>query len=143
MSEACYLPVQCEACDAVYLARVSSVRVTSCRSCLGVASVLPGEAYGERDVELFERIEAATRAVVISRRKAENLVTELLGITTRAEAPEKVLLRVVDHVPPLYFLVPALHLLQPSKRVSLRCASGMLLTIFTARLRRLERQQAS
>ena len=143
MSEAQYLPVQCDGCEAVYLGSISSMGVASCRSCHGLASVLPGEVYGEGDVELFERVEAATRCAVISRRKAERLVAELTGIRTRAEAPETVLLRVIDLVPPLYFLVPALHLMRPTRRFPLLRASGMLLTIFTARLRRLERQQAS
>lgn len=143
MSEAPYLPAQCDACEIVYLAKMGSLPAMTCRACGGSASVLPGEAYGERDVELFERVEAATRSAVISRRKAERLVVELTGITTRSEPPDTVLLRVIDLVPPLYFLVPALHLLKPPQRFPLLRASGMLLTIFTARLRRLQRQQAS
>jgi hypothetical protein len=117
--------------------------VTTCRSCGGVASVLPGEAYREEDVPLFERIEVATRSVVVSRRQAGWIVQELTGITTRTERPEAVLLRVVDVVPSLHFLVPALQLFKPSERVPLVRASGMILSIFAARLRRLDRPQAS
>ncbi len=143
MSALRFLPVQCEACDATYLERLGPDGVTTCRECGGLASVLPGEAYAEDDVPLFERIEAATKSVVFSQSKAQRLVDELRGVTTRAEAPEVVLLRVLDFVPTLYFLVPALHLFNPSERQPLLRASGMLLSIFTARMRRLERQQAS
>ena len=136
------LPVHCEGCDSTYLAAVGSEHVATCRDCGSVVTVLPGEAYSESDVPLFNRIEAATKGVVMSQRRAERIVEELIGITTRQERPEAVLLRVLDFVPTLYFLVPALHLFKPSERPPLLRASGMLLSIFTARLRRLERLQA-
>lgn len=143
MSASRFLPVQCASCAATYLTPVGVQRVTSCRNCGDVASVLPGEAYSEQDVPLFERIEAATRSVVVSRRQAERIVEELTGITTRSERPEAVLLRLVDFVPSLHFLVPALQLFKPSERVPLLRAAGMLHSIFAARVRRLERPQAS
>lgn len=143
MSATRFLPVQCASCAATYLEAVGSQQVTSCRSCGGVASVLPGEAYREEDVPLFERIELATRSVVVSRRQAERIVAELAGITTRRERPEAVLLRVVDLLPCVHFLVPSLQLLQTGERIPSGRAAGMLLSIFSARLRRLERPQAS
>jgi ribosomal protein S27E len=142
MSASRFLPVQCASCAATYLTPVVQ-RVATCRNCGDVASVLPGEAYGEQDVPLFERIEAATRSVVVSRRQAERIVEELSGLTTRSERPEAVLLRVVDLVPALHFLVPALQVFKPNQRVPLLRAAGMVLSIFSARLRRLERPQAS
>jgi hypothetical protein len=143
MNASRFLPVQCVSCAATYLTPVGVQHVTTCRNCGDVASVLPGEAYGEQDVPLFERVEAATRSVVVSRRQAERIVEELTGITTRSERPEAVLLRVVDFVPSLHFLMPALQLFKPSERVPLLRAAGMLRSIFAARLRRLERPQAS
>lgn len=143
MSATRFLPVRCEFCSATYLGPVGPDQVPTCRSCGGAASVLPGEAYREDDVPLFERIEVATRSVAISRREAERIIAELTGITTRSERPEAVLLRVVDFLPTLHFLVPALQLFKPAERVPLLRAAGMILSIVTGRLRQLERPQAS
>jgi hypothetical protein len=101
---------------------------------------LPGESYVESDVPLFERIEDAIRPLVISRRTAERVVTDLRDVALRAEAPEAILLRIVDFLPSLHFLIPALYL-QPSlvlERSMLTRATGMVRTIVSTRLRELE-----
>ena len=109
---------------------------SKCRSCGGLTCVLPGGAYAESDVPLFERIEAAVQATPLGRRAAEHVEKELRDVAIRGEAPEAVLLRVLDHLPGLHFLLPALQL-QASpvlERALLLRATGMLLTIVTAHL---------
>jgi hypothetical protein len=106
---------------------------------------LPGERYGESDVQLFERIETAIRPLVISRRTAERVVAELRDMALRVDPPESILLRVVDFLPALHFLIPALYL-QPTmaqERALLGRATGMLQTLITARLQDLEGLRAS
>jgi hypothetical protein len=144
MVAAAYLPVFCEACARIHLQAVHAGQTPTCRVCGASASVLPGETYAESDVALFERIEAAVHPVVLSRRSGERVVAELRDVALRADAPESVLLRVVDFLPTLHFLIPALYL-QPTpdlERVMMTRASGMLLTIVTARLRGLEGARA-
>ena len=135
-----YLPVQCEACGKVQLVAAQVGQVPSCRSCGAKTAFLPGESYGESEVALFERIEEAIRPLVISRRTAERVVAELRDVALRAEAPEAILLRIVDFLPSLHFLIPALYL-QPSlvlERSMLARATGMVRTIVATRLRELE-----
>ena len=76
----------------------------------------------------------------MSRRTAERVVAELRDVALRLEAPESVLLRVVDFLPTLHFLIPALYLQQTValEKVLVVRACGMLLTIVTARLRDLD-----
>jgi hypothetical protein len=117
---------------------------SKCRSCGVATSVLPGQAYSENDVELFERVEAAVQATPLGRRTAEHVERELRDVGIRGEAPEAVLLRVLDHLPGLHFLLPALQL-QTSpvlERALLLRATGMLLTIVSARLGQLRRALA-
>ncbi len=100
---------------------------------------MPGQAYAESDVALFERIEVTVQATPLGRRTAEHIERELRDVGIRGEAPEAVLLRVLDHLPGLHFLLPALQL-QASpvlERALLLKASGMLLTMVTARLGQL------
>jgi hypothetical protein len=145
MLAATYLPVLCGACAKIQLQCVQPGQMPSCRTCGGLTSILPGESYAESDVPLFERIETAVRPLIISRRTGERVVAELRDVALRADAPESILLRVVDFLPTLHFLIPALYL-QPTpalERALLGRATGMLLTIIAARLRDLEGARAS
>jgi hypothetical protein len=145
MVAASYLPVICAACAKIQLQSMQPGQTPSCRTCGGITSVLPGERYAESDTALFERIETAVRPLVISRRTAERVVAELRDVALRAGAPEAILLRVVDFLPTLHFLIPALYL-QPTpalERALLGRAAGMLQTIIAARLRGSECSRAS
>jgi hypothetical protein len=135
-----YLPVQCSTCGKVQLVACEAGQVPSCRGCSAPTAFLPGESYGETDVALFDRIEDAIRPLPLSRRTAERVVTELRDVALRTEAPEAILLRIVDFLPSLHFLIPALYL-QPSmalERSMLARATGMVRTIVSTRLRELE-----
>lgn len=135
-----FLPVQCRSCSKLELALARPGQVPSCRKCGEPVVFLPGASYLETDIPLFERIEDAIRPLIISRRNAERVVAELRNVALRAEAPESALLRVVDLLPSLHFLIPSLYL-QPAlavERSKLGRAAGMVLTIMSARLRELE-----
>jgi hypothetical protein len=96
--------------------------------------VLPGQTYLESDSALFERIQVAVLATPLGRRTAEQVEKQLRDVAIRGDAPELVLLHVLDHLPGLHFLLPALQL-QPSpalERALLLRATGMLLTIVVA-----------
>lgn len=145
MVAATYLPVQCASCAKIALLAAQPGQIPTCRTCGGPTAILPGESYAEGDIQLFERIEAAVRPLVISRRTAERIVAELRDIALRAEVPEAILLRVVDFLPSLHFLIPALYL-QPTlaqERALLGRATGMVQTIINARLRDLDGRRAS
>jgi len=139
MSTAQYLPVWCAACGRARLQLVPPGAVSKCRTCGISTSVLPGQTYVESDVALFERIEGAVNATPLGRRTAEQIERELRDVAIRGDAPEAVLLHVLDHLPGLHFLLPALQL-QPNpllERALLLRATGMLLTIVTARVEQL------
>lgn len=145
MVAATYLPVSCRACAKIHLQAVQAGQTPSCRTCGATSAIVPGECYGESDVQLFERIETAIRPLVISRRTAVRVVAELRDMALRVDPPESVLLRVVDFLPTLHFLIPALYL-QPTvaqERALLGRATGMLQTLITARLQDLEGLRAS
>lgn len=139
MVSAAYLPVFCRACQKLQLKPVAPGQTPSCSNCDEPASVLPGETYIESDVPLFDRVVTAIEHVTLSRRTCEQVAAELRNVALRT-APETVLLRVVDFLPSLHFLLPALYL-QPTRqldRVMMTRAGGMVLTIVMARLRELE-----
>ena len=134
MATAQYLPVWCAACGRAQLQCLPPGNVSNCRTCGVPTSVLPGQTYVEGDVALFERIQAAVLATPLGRRTAERVEKELRDVAIRGDAPEVVLLHVLDHLPGLHFLLPALQL-QPSpalERALLLRAAGMLLTIVMA-----------
>ncbi len=134
MSTAQYLPVWCAACARATLQQVPPGNVSNCRSCGIPTSVLPGQTYLESDSALFERIQVAVLATPLGRRTAEQVEKQLRDVAIRGDAPELVLLHVLDHLPGLHFLLPALQL-QPSpalERALLLRATGMLLTIVVA-----------
>lgn len=140
MSTARYLPVWCTVCARARLQQLPPGNESKCRSCGAATTVLPGQAYDESDVALFDRVQVAVQATPLGRRTAEHVESELRDVGIRGEAPEAVLLRVLDHLPGLHFLLPALQL-QASpvlERELLLRATGMLLTIVTARLNKLQ-----
>jgi hypothetical protein len=144
MATAVYLPVLCEACGQMHLQAVQAGEAPSCRGCGGQACILPGQTYSESDVQLFGRIVTSLASVAISRRAGEEIVAELRNVALRTKPPESVLLRVVDFLPTLHFLLPALRL-EPTTdlaRAMMTRASGMVLSIVTARLRELEGARA-
>lgn len=139
MRTAQYLPVWCVACARAQLQPVSAGDVSKCRTCGASTTVLPGQTYAESDVALFERIEQAVRVTPLGRRTAEQVEKELRDVAIRGDAPEVVLLHVLDHLPGLHFLLPALQLqASPAlERALLLRATGMLLTIVSARREQL------
>jgi hypothetical protein len=112
----------------------------SCRSCGEPTLVVPGETYREDDVVLFDRIEEAVSSHRLTRQAARQLVAELGHVTHRVERPVAVLLRAMELLPNLHFLIPALNLenREPLDRPAPSRAAGMLHTIVSARLRDLE-----
>lgn len=139
-----HLPTQCRRCARVRLQPVRPGEATSCRSCGTDSVVLPSPTYAEEDVSLFERIEDSVHASNISQSVAERVVWELSDVPRRNRAPESVLLRVADFVPTIQFLIPVLHLKSTLalERHLLTRATGMLFTIVSARLRRLELEKS-
>ena len=137
-----WLPALCSACSLTRLLPVEpgQVRTEPCRSCGGQCSVLPGEMYAENDAPLFARIEASLRAMVLSPRTLQQVLAQVKNVTGRAGSPEQALLRVIDILPPLHFLLPELGLeSRPAReRTHSMRACGMVMAIVGARLRRLE-----
>jgi hypothetical protein len=139
-----YVPVQCSACEAHHLQLVEPGAVPNCRSCGRPASVLPGATYSAGDVELFDRVDAAVRADLKWARSGQRLAAELLRTASTSESPESILLRMIDDLPGLRFLLPALSVRPTGRehRSMLARSLGMLLTIVAARTRQLERAPA-
>lgn len=140
MEASSYVPVSCGVCCGHYLQPVSSGMVPSCRGCGAPAAVLPGATYTEADVEVFDRIEAAVRFDLKSARVGYRLMAELRHATSAAENPESIILRVVDELPTLNFLLPALCLKPTTRqaRMALVRSTGMLMTLLEARSQKLE-----
>lgn len=140
MEAAIYVPVSCGVCAVQALQPVATGVVPRCRGCGAPAAVLPGATYTEADVPIFDRIEAAVRLDLKSARVGRRLVAELRHATSAAEDPESILLRVVDELPTLSFLLPALCLKPTTRqdRLALMRSTGMMVTILEARSQKLE-----
>jgi hypothetical protein len=139
MVSAAHLPVLCKACQKLRLKPVEPGQTPICSDCDTPVFILPGETYVESDGPLFDRVVTAMNHATLSRRTCEQVAAELRNAALRT-SPEAVLLRVVDFLPSLHFLLPALYL-QPTRqldRVMMTRAGGMVLTIVMARLRELE-----
>jgi hypothetical protein len=145
MDASSYVPVSCGLCAGHYLQPVTSGVVPSCRSCGAPAAVLPGATYTEADVATFDRIEAAVRLDLKSARAGYRLLAELRHATSAAEDPESIMLRVVDELPSLSFLLPALCLKPATRqaRTALVRSTGMIMTLLEARSQKLELLVAS
>ncbi len=143
MEATSYIPVSCSVCSSHYLQPVSIGVVPSCRSCGAPAAVLPGATYAASDVAVFDRIEAAVRMDLTSARAGRRLLNELRHAA--AEDPEAALLRVVDDLPTLSFLLPALCLKPTTRqdRLALKRSTAMMMTIIEARSHKLEAPTAN
>jgi hypothetical protein len=102
--------------------------------------VLPGALYTSEDEKLFERIASAVASDLVSERVARRIVTELGSIPSQADAVQMLLLRIIDELPGLDFLIPELHFrpTTAAHRAQMAKAMGMLLTLVSARARQLE-----
>ena len=120
-------------------------QVPSCLTCGEASAVVPSPTYIEADIATFERIEAAVRPAQLSRADIERVLWELNDSTRRVQAPASVLLSVVDYLPTLHFLVPAMPqgFAPRSEQQSLTRATSMLLTIVRERLRDMQRAPTS
>jgi hypothetical protein len=120
--------------------------VAICPACGGRGSILPGELYTAADVPIFERVAALVKQARLDARSVRRLIAELGQVSTRAIAPELALLHALDVLPGLHFLLPAVCLDRPSggfDETQLRRASGMLLIVISAQLRRIEAENAA
>ncbi len=140
MKAAAYVPVSCSECTSLHLQLVEAGAPVSCAGCGGPALVLPGATYEPSDVDLFERIDAAVRFDLKSAGAGYRLASDLRHPTSRAETPAEILLRLVDELPSLSFLLPPLCVKPPSpaQTAEMTRATGMLPTIVVARMRQLE-----
>jgi hypothetical protein len=134
-----YVPVLCSSCLRSHLLPAASGEGLTCRECGGAASVVPSETYGEDDILLFERVSAAVHSDLTAR-AAQDIVAELRDGRGRSESLAAILLRVVDDLPGLRFLIPALYppRFRHVHRLQMARAMGMVLTLVAARLRRFE-----
>lgn len=103
--------------------------------------MLPGALYSAEDEKLFERIAIAVTSDLVSQRVARRIVTELRSIPSQADAAQMLLLRIIDELPALAFLIPELHFrpTTAAHRAQMATAMGMLQIIVGARVRQLER----
>jgi hypothetical protein len=101
---------------------------------------LPGAAYVEEDVELFEQLDKAVRSDLTSEQTGRRLSRELRAAGSGAERAEHTLLRLIDDLPRLQFLLPALRLKPTSgqDRALMARALGMIQMILNARTSLLE-----
>jgi hypothetical protein len=125
-----YLPTYCETCVRTSLSGLQAEGGTSCPRCGAPTTIVPGEIYHVHDLALFAQIEAEVHAARLSRQEARVLAGELTSVT-RMASPERVLLRMLDFVPSLRFLL--------DDRTRLIRATGMFSTIVATQLRHLEK----
>lgn len=142
---AAYIPVFCQVCVQAQLQTLEPGKTPICPNCGAPSVVIPGETYAEQDIPLFLRIESAVRDLNISRVLAERVVKQLEDSRRRTREVQAMLLEVVDLLPNLGFLLPALHTKKvPAVRPQeLPRAAGMLHTIASARLRVAAEPKAS
>lgn len=114
--------------------------VPSCRGCGAPTTILPGAAYSREDVELFEELDAAVRSDLTSEQAGRRLGRELRAAGSSVDVAERTLLRLVDDLPRLRFLLPALRLKPTSlqDRALMARALGMIEMILNARTSLLE-----
>jgi hypothetical protein len=103
--------------------------------------VVPSEIYGETDIPLFERVSAAVQSDLTAL-AARKVLAELQDARGRSEALEAVLLRIVDDLPGLHFLIPAAYPKQLRAEYRAQMARGLAM-VFTLVSARLPRFQAS
>ena len=136
-----FLPLHCPTCSAIRLESVLPGAVTTCRECGSTTIVVPGESYTERDVPLFSRIEGTVRQAQLTRRDLRMLASLLADVEQRLRAPEAVLLRVLDFLPGLHFLIPSLYASRTPvtlDRGALIRATGMIQSLISVRVQRAQ-----
>ena len=102
--------------------------------------MLPSASYEAGDVPAFDRIDAAVRADLRAIGVGYRIASDLRHATASQQTPIEVLLRLVDDLPSLSFLLPPLAVRPPTatQTVALTRATSMLATIVAARVRQLE-----
>jgi hypothetical protein len=105
----------------------------TCQRCGARANVVPGEAYHERDVALFDKLEAVVHRAQLSEQDANVIAFMLNDLADRTQAPDIVISRLLGFLPELGFLTSRL----PEVRSQLVRALGMLLPIIGTRFRRV------
>lgn len=135
-----YVPAFCSDCVRIHLCSVAPGDVPSCRNCGAATTILPGAAYAAEDVELFEQLDLAVRSDLISEQTGRRLGRELLVAGAMAAGAERTLLLLIDDLPRLQFLLPALRLKPTSEqdRALMARALGMIQMILNARTSLLE-----
>jgi hypothetical protein len=126
-----YLPVSCRSCGRAGLAEVRAESDVTCQRCGARASIVPGEAYQERDAALFDQLEDVVHDAQLSEPDASQVAALLTDVSKRTRAPELVMSRVLAFLPKLTFLSAT----PPAERSRLVRALGMLLPIIGTRFR--------
>jgi hypothetical protein len=103
----------------------------NCRTCGGLAHVVPGEVYRAEDAALFAKIEAAFDSADLTLAETFRIAAELGNVLERTRSPYTLLLRLLLLVPGLRFLEPA----HPDEQERLVRGMGMLLAIAAARVK--------
>jgi len=117
------------------LLQVVAEKVAPCPRCGSWVVIAPGQVYRAEDVALFRRIESIINASELSREDGSEVVAALTDGVIRRRNPEYCLVKVVDAVPALQFLLDGF----PVDRTQLARAAGMILTIVTTRTLQLKR----
>ena len=102
----------------------------TCELCGARASVVPGEAYAEQDLSLFEKLERVVYGAQLSDQDASNVTSMLSEVSDRTQAPQVVLARTLNVLPELSFLTSVAN--EPAR---LAHALGMLQPIIGTRFR--------
>jgi hypothetical protein len=101
--------------------------------------VVPGEVYRAEDKELFDRIASAVFASQPSERVCQRLWVLLSDVAERSRRPDMLLLKAIDEVPALQFLIESF----ADDRTQLARAIGMSLAATTTHVRAHEARRQS
>ncbi|HXK20041.1 MAG TPA: hypothetical protein VNG33_19655 [Polyangiaceae bacterium] len=126
-----YLPTACKSCGRAALAPIHLGVEPTCQRCGARARVVPGEAYQERDIALFEQLEMLVYGAELSAQDTQVVSILLSDVADRTKAPDLVVARLLRFLPGLAHLTPPL----PEARPDLAHALGMLLPIVGTRFR--------
>lgn len=127
---AAYLPVYCESCAHASLSSAAAEAPQICSFCEGSARVVPGPIYGDGDWLAFAEIDGAVFDSAIDGVQASALAAELQELLNQQLEPEAIVLQMIQRVPSLAPIRPALINALPR---GLR----MLMTLLLARSRDL------
>lgn len=133
-----YLPGACKSCHRMALLQVVAYQAGPCPHCGSTVRIAPGQVYRADDVPLFQRIESLVHATELSREDGGRVVDVLSDGVKRTRNPEHSLLKVIDVIPKLRFLLTG----TPGDRMHLARAAGMILTIVASETRQFGRKLA-